>query len=272
VAIRPERKLLAGCGYRLILHQSMFANIYSVSPSSPDDVLVDFTGESVPPTLATADIRADAMGGPDLSADGRTDVWPRTPIRAVFSENMDAATITAATYTLVCGGNPRAGVISTEDSMATFQPLTPLPGGSACTATLTSFVTDVAGNSLGANVSASFTVESTPPTVVATVPPDGTANVPVDVDIVITFSEEVDPATVVASTTSGAGTIQLWDRDGSTEIYGCISPGSAPEEIVFSPYRALQPATNYEMVITTGVADFGGTNLGADVLSAFTTQ
>jgi hypothetical protein len=156
--------------------------------------------------------------------------------------------------------------------VATFEPLTPLPGGAACTVTLTSFVNDVAGNPLGADVSAAFTVESTPPAVVATVPPDAAGNVPVDVDIAITFSEEADPATVIASTTSSAGTIQLWDRDSNTEIYGCISTGSTPEEIVFSPFRDLQAATNYEIVITAGVTDFGGTPLGAQVLSTFTTQ
>jgi hypothetical protein len=138
--------------------------------------------------------------------------------------------------------------------------------------TLTAFVNDVAGNPLGADVSAAFSVESTPPAVVATVPPDAAGNVPVDTDISITFSEEVDPATVIASTTSSAGTIQLWDRDSNTEIYGCILPGAAPEEIIFSSFRDLQAATNYEVVITTGVADFGGTPLGAQVLSGFTTQ
>ena len=181
-------------------------------------------------------------------------------------------TISAATYTVVCGGNPQAGVITTVGPVATFQPLTPLPGGSACTVTLTSFVNDVAGNPLGANVSAAFTVESTPPTVVGTIPPDGAGNVLVDTDITITFSEEVDPATVIASTTSSAGTIQLWNRDSNTEMYGCISPGAAPEEVVFTPFRNLQAVTNYELVITTGVADFGGTSPGTQVLSAFSTQ
>jgi hypothetical protein len=185
---------------------------------------------------------------------------------------MDAPTISAATFTLVCGANPQAGSIWVAGGVATFQPLTPLPGGASCTATVTGFVTDVAGNPLGADVSATFTVESTPPTVMATVPSDGAGNVPVDVDITIAFSEEVDPTTLAASTTAAPGTVQLWDRDSSTEIYGCISPGSAPEEIVFSPFRNLRPATNYEVVITTGVADFGGTPLPADHLSVFTTQ
>jgi hypothetical protein len=272
IAIQGNEKLLSGCGYQLILHQAMFANVYSVSPTETADVVVNFTGEAVPPTLAVTDIHADAMGGLDVSADGRNDVWPRTALQATFSENMDAPTISAATYTLVCGGNPQAGVITTVGPVATFQPLTPLPGGAACTVTLTSFVNDVAGNPLGTGVSAAFTVESTPPSVVATVPPDGAGSVLVDTDITITFSEEVDPATVIASTTSSAGTVQLWDRDSNTEIYGCIWPGSAPDEIVFSPFRDLQAATNYEIVINTGVTDFGGTPLGAQVLSAFTTQ
>ena len=272
VAIRGNQNLLAGCGYQLILHQSMFANVYGVSPTETADVVVDFTGESVPPTLLVADIHVDAIGGLDVSADGRNDVWPRTSLQATFSENMDAPTVSAATYTVVCGGNPQAGVIATVGPVATFQPLAPLPGGSACTVTLTAFVNDVAGNSLGSDVSSAFTVESTPPGVVATVPPDAAGNVAVDAAMTITFSEEVDPATVIASTTSSAGTIQLWDRDSNTEIYGCISPGAVPEEVVFSPFRDLLAATNYEIVITVGVTDFGGTPLGAQVLSTFTTQ
>ncbi len=271
VAIRASRLLRSGCGYRITLHQDQFSNIYAIA-NDMADVVVDYTGESVQPTLAPADIRADAMGGADLPADGLADVWPRTSIWAIFNEGMDPASFSVATLDLVCDANPVAGSIAVEGATATFQPLLPLGGGASCTFTVGGAVTDLAGNPLGADMTAVFTVEEIAPSVTTTVPADGAGGVAVDSDVTITFSEPVDPATLVGSTVAALGTVRLVEQVGGVEVYGCIEPGAAPDEIVFSPFRDLQPATAYDLSVTTGAADFGGTPMAADFTAGFTTQ
>ncbi|HUU01522.1 MAG TPA: Ig-like domain-containing protein [Myxococcota bacterium] len=271
VLIRAGNLLRSGCGYQLILRQSQFSNIYGVANGDPD-LVVDYVGESVAPTLAVTDIHIDAMAGPDLPADGRADVWSRTAISATFDENVDPASVGPATFTLVCDGNPVAGNISVQGTTAFFETLLPLAGAAACSATLGAAVTDMAGNALGADVTVSFTVESVPPAVLATSPADSDVNVPVTSDITITFSEQVDPSTLQGSTVNGSGTIQLWDQAAGSEVFGCIEPGATPEEVIFSPYGDLGAASVYDLVITTGVADFGATPLVADVGASFTTQ
>ncbi len=271
VIIRANLLLRSGCGYRLTLHQDQFANIYGLANEDPP-IVMDYVGEDVPPQLLPADIHVDSIGGADVPADGLSDVWPRTSVWATFNENMDPASFSAATYTLVCGGNPVAGTISAEGTLAIFKPLVPLSGADSCTATITGAVTDLAGNPMGSTVAANFTVESDAPTVVATNPANAQADVLVSTGVSITFSEEVDPATLLGSTVAATGTVRLVEQATLAEVYGCIWPGPVPEEVIFSPFRDLQPATTYDITVTTGVADFGGTPVPADFTASFTTQ
>jgi len=274
IDFQAERYLRGGCNYRITFYQDLFANIYTVGNGDAPFSL-DFAGETDPPTLVQGDIHLDAIAGDDLPADGRTDVWPRTAITAAFSENMHPLSLTGGAFDLQCdagaGAQPVAGSVTVEGAVATFVPLSTLAGGADCTATLFGGATDVASNGLGGSVSASFTVEQMAPSVTGSTPGQGDSGVAHDVTIEIVFSEAVDPATLLASVAGTPGAVQLWDRDAGEEVFGCIEPGSDEDRFLFVPWRELEAGTQHELIMTTDVADFGGTPLSAQYSASFTT-
>ncbi len=113
-------------------------------------------------TGTTADSTAPDVNstGPD---DNATDVpYNRSP-SAVFSETLDPTTVSTATFTLVAtvGSIPVAGAVSYESKTMIFNPTADLDLNKKYTATITTGVTDLAGNPLGANKVWSFTTGTT---------------------------------------------------------------------------------------------------------------
>jgi len=82
-----------------------------------------------------------------------TNVSIASAITATFSEAMNAATITNSTFTI----NGVAGTVSYSGTTATFTPSSPLAYSTVYTATITTGVTDVAGNPMTANYTWNFT-------------------------------------------------------------------------------------------------------------------
>ena len=78
-------------------------------------------------------------------------------ITATFSEAMDAATITPATFTLTQGATSVLGAVTYAGTVATLDPTVNLAANTAFTATMTTGVTDLAGNALAVNRTWSFT-------------------------------------------------------------------------------------------------------------------
>lgn len=85
--------------------------------------------------------------------DGAIDAAPGAAITATFSEDMNAATITASTFTL---DNGIAGTVTYANRVATFTPTTALKGYTQYSATITTGVTDASGTALAENYSWSF--------------------------------------------------------------------------------------------------------------------
>lgn len=107
-----------------------------------------------------ADTTAPTVVATTPIAQGRL-VGPQQPVRVRFSEPMNPATLTAATFTL----SPAvAGAVSYDSATtsAVFTPTTALPLGTELTATVTTGATDTAGNALAAPLSFSFTVAGAP--------------------------------------------------------------------------------------------------------------
>ncbi|MBU1720592.1 MAG: Ig-like domain-containing protein, partial [Bacteroidetes bacterium] len=97
-------------------------------------------------------------------ANGATGVAVNTLITAEFSEGMDPATITGATFLTNAGATPVAGTVSYSNGTATFTPSANLPSDTTYYATIKPGVKDVAGNSLAADYWWSFTtIDATPP-------------------------------------------------------------------------------------------------------------
>jgi methionine-rich copper-binding protein CopC len=95
-------------------------------------------------------------------ADNATNIARSAILTVDFSEAMDAATITASTFTVFEGSNAIAGAIVYSGTTATFTPSALLTAGTQYTATVTTGAKDLAGNALDADVVFSFTTIADP--------------------------------------------------------------------------------------------------------------
>lgn len=94
-------------------------------------------------------------------ADTTMDVPINRQITANFSEEMEASTINASTFTVVASGSaPVAGDVSYEGTTAIFTPTAPFAAGTVHTATLSTGVTNANGVALANNVVWTFTTGS----------------------------------------------------------------------------------------------------------------
>src|SRR5204862_6286752 len=115
---------------------------------------------------------------------------------ATFSEAMNAATLTSATFSVTGpGAVPIAGVVTYNAAthVASFNPAGDLPGSTTITATIMTGAQDLAGNGLATNKVWSFTtgvaVDDTAPTVLSTIPIHGATGVATNQMLTATFSE-----------------------------------------------------------------------------------
>ena len=125
----------------------------TVTTAAKDSTGLNMTSEHVWQftTSATADDTAPTVTSVN-PADLATDVATNTTVKATFDEAMDPNTINADNFTLFEGLNPVAGTVSINPllNIATFTPNTILTISTTYTATVTTGVTDVAGNAMAA--------------------------------------------------------------------------------------------------------------------------
>ena len=192
-------------------------------------------------------------------------------IAAIFSEGLDPASLTNASFTLTGpGGVAVAGTVHyvVSGSMATFTPSSPLPASSLFTATITTAVRDLAGNALPANYVWSFTTgavaDTTPPTITATDPGNNVTGVPLNQAIAATFSKGMNSASVTNAsfTLTGPGGVAV----AGTVIY--VVSGSTA---TFTPSSPLAAGSLFTATITTAATDLAGNALTANYVWSFTT-
>lgn len=99
------------------------------------------------------------------------------------------------------------------------------------------------------------------PTVSATLPANNATGVPLNNSITISFTEEMDPATINSST--------VIVKQGATVIPGTVT--YAAKTAIFKPNDNLLPMTAYTVTITSGAKTMAGKSIGSDVVSTFTT-
>ena len=227
----------------------------------PAPFVITFTvGDVTPPTVVST-VPADLASG----------VSPTAAITATFSEAMDAATITSATFFVrpTAGGANVPGTVTYNPSnfTATFTPTGSLAGGTAYTATITTGAKDAAGNALAANKTWTFgTTDSTPPSVTSVSPANNAVNVPTNTTVQITFSEAMDQTTLVSPTT-----IELKNTGTSAVVAGTITYNPATFVATFTPTGPLSNLTNYTLTVKTGVKDAAGNPMASQFTSNFTT-
>lgn len=88
---------------------------------------------------------------------GATDIAVNSKVSVAFSEPIAPSTMTTSSFTLTAGGSPVAGSVS---SSGVFTPTSELSSNTQYTATITTAVTDLAGNHLATSYVWNFTTSS----------------------------------------------------------------------------------------------------------------
>ncbi|MDP1636084.1 MAG: ice-binding family protein, partial [Gallionellaceae bacterium] len=189
-----------------------------------------------------------------------------TNVTATFSEAMNAATITNASFTLKDGVTPVAGAVTYAGKIAVFNPTqASLSATTEYTATLSTAVKDVSGNSLAVAKTWTFTTgasdDITAPTVTSTAPADADTDVAVNTNITAVFDESMDASTLTTST--------FTLKRGATPVAGTVS--YVGTTAVFRPGSKLAVSTVYTATITTAVKDLAGNALAVAKTWSFTT-
>jgi uncharacterized protein (TIGR03437 family) len=200
-----------------------------------------------------------------VPANGATNVPIGNALSATFSEATNPLTINTATFTLKQGATPVLGTVTYAGVTATFTPLSTLAPSLPFTATITTGVTDLAGNALAANYVWTFTTgaasDLTPPTVSSTVPANGATNVPIGNALSATFDEAMNPLTISTAT--------FTLKQGATPVLGTVT--YAGVTATFTPLATLTPSLPFTATITIGVQDLSGNALAANYVWTFTT-
>jgi len=186
-------------------------------------------------------------------------------VTATFSEAMDPATINASTVTLTGPGlAPVAGLVTyaSVGNTATFTPTANLLPSTLYTVTITTGVTDLAGNALAVNYVWTFTTGVAPdtiaPQIVLTTPANASINVPLNQVVSATFSEAMNPLTITTATF-------LLTGPGGASIAGIVSYDPINFIASFTPSVPLTAGSIYNATVTTGGTDLAGNPLGTGV-------
>ena len=219
-------------------------------------VTVDSGGSPPPPPVTT---------GPTVTgmtpADGAVNVAVNTNVVVTFSEAVNG--VDSTTFYLSAGGAAIASsvTIAADRLSATLVPGADLADGILHTVTVTTGVTDDAGDPMAADFTSSFTTvpppsDTTSPRVTSLSPPDDATGVLVTFNVNIDFSEPVD-TTSVNSTTF---TVQ----DATGDIAGTIEVVANGLGATFYPAADLAIGTLYTVTLTSGVTDPSGNPLDQD--------
>jgi hypothetical protein len=230
-------------------------------------------------TGATADttapfVIATGVYGISGTTAGATGLPTNRISTAIFNEAMNPLTITTPPSFTVQNttlGVPVSGTVtySVASKTATF---TPTGGVFAANTLFTSTISiaskDLAGNAMIAAYVWSWSTgsdpDTTPPTVLSTVPANGAINVPLNQIVTATFSEAMDPVTITNITFTVTG-------PGLPIPGGLVSYDALTNIATFMPDANLLPSSTYTGTITTGAKDLAGNALASNYVWTFTT-
>lgn len=191
---------------------------------------------------------------------GSSEVPVNTNINAHFNKALNPSTINSSTFLLRANNSSVPGSVSYKDSIATFNPSSSLQEGTIYIATITTAVEDLYGNFPETNYNWNFItkeVDRTPPRIVSTYPRDDDDDVPVNIRITATFSEEMNPASINKDTFR---IYYKWRSAQYRKISGTVSYTGTVA--TFIPKRVLHEDRDYIAVISPSVTDLAGNKLG----------
>ena len=254
----PSPKPAVGTQYEFVRGPINYTfNLYRVNPpTSADAVLLDVT----PPTVISTD-----------PPDGATGISIYKPVFATFSEAINPDTLTTSTFILTGPGGDVVGTVSYNAATltASFLPSSALTPSTGYTATLTTGIQDITGNGLAADYIWTFDTgetDVTPPSILGQYPAAGAIDAPLGATIVITFSEDLNPASVIDSN------FDLIGPYGAVP-WGSISYDSSLFRVTLDPGGLLLPTSLYNVMVSANVVDWAGLSVPEEQRSwVFTTQ
>lgn len=199
-------------------------------------------------------------------ADQRTAVPLNSLVVMQFSEPVSAPSLTAQSITISAGGIPLPGTLTLEqnNTMVRWTPasLTQLAANTVYTVTVGTSVTDLVGNPLSAPFTSTLTTgagtDTVAPTVTSLTPLANETNVPRSAVIDLTFSEEIDPATIRPGSPFFSGTLSL---TAGAETPGTVTfPLSDRRTLRFTPAFPLRAGQSYFLFVGE-VEDLAGNKL-----------
>jgi hypothetical protein len=260
--MNPLRRVLTSTGWLPMLLAALVAGC---GGGGLDPILGTPGAGAVPTVTATT---------PVASTPPLTGVATSIRVSAAFSKDMDPATLTPSGFLLACpAGTPVSAGVAYDAAtrVATLTPTAALPPDTLCVATITTAVRDTMGFALAANFVWSFVTEPradvTRPTVVLTVPAAGARDVANNTAIAVTFSEDMNPASISATT------FTLFNTALGTPVAGSVTYSANGQTALFTPSTpAVLPAnTAFRATVTTGARDLANNSLAADFVWTFTT-
>jgi hypothetical protein len=256
---------------------SQGVNYTVTAASSITDVAGNALGADFQFTFTTGDTSAPflILATP---ANLTTNVATNTTVKAAFNEAMNPATINTTTFTVRAGGLngalvPGTVVYDVPTATATFTPTSALAASTAYVVTVTTGAKDLASNALAASTvpnpwtfTTAAPADNTAPTVTGVNPSNGTNNVNVATDVLITFSEAMDQATINNTN------ITVKNTATNSLVSGVVTYNPATFVATFNPDVSLAQGTGYTVTVSTAVKDVAGNALAAQFTSTFTTQ
>lgn len=194
-------------------------------------------------------------------ADGAAGVGANVKVVAVFNKDMDAATLDGSSFTLTGASEPAiVGAVSYSAATrtASLDPGGNLSDSTLYTATITTAVEDVSGNSLLNDHVWTFTsgagTDVTVPTVSATTPNDGETDVVRNAKVTVTFSEAVDPETITPANVS------LNDDDAAALVPSSLQYVN-PTTVVLTPDADLAANHAHTLTLSGAITDIAANPL-----------
>jgi hypothetical protein len=195
-----------------------------------------------------------------------TSVATTEKVVITFSENMDASTLSALTFSMKQGVNAVAGTVTSTATTITFTPTVSLEASKIYVATLTTGAKDMAGNALAVNYVVTFTtaapLDTTLPMVNATTPLNNATGIALNQVATVTFSEAMNASTI----TSSSFTL----KQGTNVVAGTVT--YADKVAKFTPTSVLTAGLVYTASISTAAKDVAGNALAASTTWSFTTS
>ena len=249
--------LTTGANMGTVAYNMLVNGVSDVNGNKMTEVsTTEFTGVNTPDITAPFVIVRSPRSG-------ATGVGTSEPVAITFSEPMWDVSVLGAFSWISSNDTVITSLTKDHDNEYVFSPLSPLEHGTSYTVILTQDAHDWAGNSL-AKTSWQFTtmsaIDTTPPTLVSTVPADGAVDVSTGTVFILTFSERINPASlenVLVTPTPSEGT-EEWSSDGLT--------------VTFTPDEPLLEDTQYFLMLPEGsIQDLSGNLNTENYTVGFTT-